>query len=759
MGTTVQDAFLLSLGCTLILLAPLFAEAVQFETLSHLKPRADDKTQTKAVRDLLERLVKDRAGEFVVSVNRSVAVNELETYELRSVAGGKQVSVVGSTGVAAATGIYYYLKYYCKCHISWSGDQLNVPRPLPQVQGVVRVTTPNRFRYYQNVCTQSYSMVWWDWNRWEREIDWMALQGINLPLAFVGQEFIWEKVFLTLGMNQSQIDDYTSGPAFLAWARMGNIHSWAGPLPRSWHLNQVALQYQILQRMRSLGIIPVLPAFAGLVPEAIIKLFPSVNATRLAPWSSFDCSMSCSWLIDPEDPMFMEIGAQFLKAMIAEYGTDNIYNADTFNEMTPTSSDPAYLSAVSSAIYKSMTLVDFDAIWLMQGWLFVHSPQFWKPPQAEALLRGVPIGKMIVLDLFAETQPIYTTTHSFYGQPFIWCMLHNFGGNLGLFGAIENVNSGPSRARTFPNTTMVGTGLTPEGIEQNDIMYELMNELGWRKDPLNLQEWVPLYAHRRYGTNNTDVITAWQLLSRSIYNCTTFVHNHNRSPLVHRPHLQMSTDIWYNKSDVYEAWKLMHTAMRSVPQSDTFQYDLVDITREAVQLLITDYYIDIRNAFHNSSVLELLTAGGVLVYDLLPELDNLLSSDVHFLLGRWIEAAKKIKTSDKEAELYDMNARNQLTLWGPKGNILDYGNKEWGGLINDYYSLRWSLFVHTLVSCINEGVPFDQKQFNNEVFKVESSFIENGVTYSSKPVGNAYEIASRIFLKYYPDALKRMHKT
>ena len=34
---------------------------------------------------------------------------------------------------------------------------------------------------------RSYSMAYWDWDRWEAEIDWMALQGINLPLAFTGK--------------------------------------------------------------------------------------------------------------------------------------------------------------------------------------------------------------------------------------------------------------------------------------------------------------------------------------------------------------------------------------------------------------------------------------------------------------------------------------------------------------------------------------------------------------------------------------------
>lgn len=44
------------------------------------------------------------------------------------------------------------------------------------------------------MCTQSYSFLWWDWARWEQEIDWMALNGINLALAWSGQEAIWQRV-------------------------------------------------------------------------------------------------------------------------------------------------------------------------------------------------------------------------------------------------------------------------------------------------------------------------------------------------------------------------------------------------------------------------------------------------------------------------------------------------------------------------------------------------------------------------------------
>lgn len=393
----------------------------------------------------------------------------------------------------------------------------------------------------------------------------------------------------------------------------------------------------------------------------------------------------------------------------------------------------------------------------MQGWLFFSDAAFWKPAQIQALLQGVPIGRMIVLDLFAETEPIFSYTESFYGQPFIWCMLHNFGGNSGFFGTVESINSGPFNALHFPNSTLVGIGMTPEGIEQNPVIYELMSELAWRKEPVNLSKWASLYAVRRYGSTQENLTTAWKLLFSSVYNCTVpHYRNHNHSPLVRRPSFHMNTGIWYNPADLYKAWKLFIEAGPSLMSKETFRYDLVDVTRQVLQDLTTSFYQDIIGAFLKQKMPELLTAGGVLIYDLLPELNRLLSSNHNFLLGTWLERARSIAIDEKEAQLYDMNARNQVTLWGPSGEILDYASKEWGGLIEDYYAQRWSLFVQILVECLDSGQPFKQDAFNKAVFQIEKGFIYNGQQYSTKPQGDTYEIAHRIFLKYYPQALERL---
>ncbi|EPS59011.1 hypothetical protein M569_15800, partial [Genlisea aurea] len=160
---------------------------------------------------------------------------------------------------------------------------------------------------------------------------------------------------------------------------------------------------------------------------------------------------------------------------------------DTFNENTPPTNDPAFISSLGSAVYNAMSKANADAVWLMQGWLFYSDSSFWKPPQMKALLHSVPFGKMIVLDLFADVKPIWKTSSQFYHTPYIWCMLHNFGGNIEMYGVLDAVASGPINARTSSNSTMVGVGMCMEGIEQNPVVYELMSEMAFRHDPIQLE--------------------------------------------------------------------------------------------------------------------------------------------------------------------------------------------------------------------------------------------------------------------------------
>ena len=130
--------------------------------------------------------------------------------------------------------------------------------------------------------------------------------------------------------------------------------------------------------------------------------------------------------------------------------------------MQPPTADPTYLKSASTAVYAAMAKADPDAIWLMQGWLFINA--WWNQAGTiSAYLSGVPRGKMWILDLFGDSTPIWSRTASYYGHPFIWCTLLNFGGQQGLFGNVDQLLSNAELA-IDGNSTVNGVGITMEGI-------------------------------------------------------------------------------------------------------------------------------------------------------------------------------------------------------------------------------------------------------------------------------------------------------
>jgi alpha-N-acetylglucosaminidase len=133
------------------------------------------------------------------------------------------------------------MRYYLKCDLHWEHGGGMSFDTFPTSLELLPVPTENKrvvflsqWRYYQNTCTASYSFAWKDWSQWEYEIDWAAINGYNLPLAFTGQEIVWQQLWKQYGVSNEGLQQYFSGPAFLAWQRMANIRAFAGPLTQNW---------------------------------------------------------------------------------------------------------------------------------------------------------------------------------------------------------------------------------------------------------------------------------------------------------------------------------------------------------------------------------------------------------------------------------------------------------------------------------------------------------------------------------------------
>ena len=214
---------------------------------------------------LINRVIPGRASGFVVE--DLPAKEGTDVFEIES--RNDKIVLRGKNGVSIASALYFYLSHFCHCQITWNGSNLNIPKQLPRVSQKIHRTSPYPYRYYLNYCTFNYSMSWWDWKRWEKEIDWMALHGINMPLAITGEEYTWYTVYKEMGFTDQDLKSFFCGPAYFSWFWMGNLDGWGGPLPLSWMQNHMILQQKIVQRERELGMKPVLPAFTGHVPACI----------------------------------------------------------------------------------------------------------------------------------------------------------------------------------------------------------------------------------------------------------------------------------------------------------------------------------------------------------------------------------------------------------------------------------------------------------------------------------------------------------
>ena len=341
-------------------------------------------SEVKSMRALLNRVLPEHQQYFTIKQ----LPNKGEDYFTLSSKNGKIV-IGGNTANSMAVGLNHYLRYYCNVSIGWFvDDKYEMPDKLPAIEGEVCIKARCKERFFLNYCTYGYTMPWWKWREWEHFIDWMALQGVNMPLSITGQESVWYRVWSKLGLSDEEIRNYFTGPAHLPWHRMNNIDYWQGGVPMSWLESQEVLQKQIVARERELNMRPVLPAFAGHVPQELKRIYPNAKMDKLACWAGFSAPYSPT-LLDTSDPLYSKIQKLFIEEQTALYGTDHIYGLDVFNEMEPPSWEPEYLARISQQVYESLRKADKNAEWLQMSWLFYHKREQWTSERIEAYLKVV----------------------------------------------------------------------------------------------------------------------------------------------------------------------------------------------------------------------------------------------------------------------------------------------------------------------------------------------------------------------------------
>lgn len=693
------------------------------------------------IQGLLERIDKGASRKFVIEQVKSPT----DFFELDQK--GDKVVIRGNNYVSIATGVNWYLKYYTGIQLSWNGMTAQLPAVLPAVPQKERHETDLKYRYDFNYCTYSYTMAFWDWDRWEKEIDWMALHGINLPLAVVGADVVWYNVLTKLGYTKDEINEFIAGPAFQGWWLMNNLEGWGGPNPDSWYKQRETLQKQILKRMREYGIRPVLPGYSGMVPHNAKERL-GLNVSDPGLW----CGYRRPAFLQPTDPRFNEIADLYYKEMSRLYGKADFYSMDPFHEGGNVAG--VDLNAAGQAIWGAMKKANPKAVWVAQA---------WQANPRQKMIENLPAGDLIVLDLFAESRPQWGDPEStwyrkegFGKHDWLYCMLLNYGGNVGLHGKMKHVIDEFYKAKTSSfGKTMKGVGMTMEGSENNPVMFELLCELPWRPARFDKDEWLKNYTVARYGKADKAVQDAWLLLSNTIYNCPAknTQQGTHESVFCGRPDYdvyQVSSwsemEPYYKPEDIIRAAGIMLSAADRFKGNNNFEYDLIDIVRQAVAekgRLVYPIMIDAYKAGEK----ELFAASSQRFLDLILLQDKLLAARPEFKVGTWIEKARNLGTTPEEKDLYEWNARVQVTTWGNRvaadeGGLRDYAHKEWNGLLRDFYYNRWKVWIDRQKAQLN-GAPVKAIDF----YAIEEPWTKQTNPYSSQAEGDVIEVAKEVYAK------------
>lgn len=697
-------------------------------------------TNPTAVTSLIDRIGGSGASSrFVTLVDASLSADGNDIFVLTSQDG--KPCIKGNSVSAVTTGLNWYLNHVAHINLAWNNlttDLTTATLPLPASEEIHRCQAD--YRYYLNYCTFSYSMSTWTWERWQQEIDWMALHGINMPLQIVGLDVVWYKLLTEdYGYTSDEAGKFIAGPCFQAWWGMNNLEGWGGPNPDRWYVRQEALAKKILARQRELGMQPVLPGYSGMVPSDFSSKTGN-SANNQGEW----CYFLRPYILNPNAQAFTDVADKYYKRLSEVMGISMYYSMDPFHEGANTSGID--VAAAYSRIAQAMTKANAEAKWVIQYWQ-------WSSDQYH-VLSSVDKGKLIVLDLFSDA---HTHFGEYQGHDAVYCILPNFGGRTGLFGRLTKVLTDYYKQRD-QYSNVKGVGATPEAIEQVPVLYDALFELPWRTTPPDPKTWMSEYATSRYGLADENAQIAWEKLRNSALNCETGLQGPHEAVLCARPALQVgSVSTWGGTGIFYDAQEVADAAYRLLMarerlSNDNYSYDLTDVTRQA----LTDYAYYLLKAIndaHGSGNKSAYAARRDAYLQLMLDIDELLSTNKNFMLGRWTQMARSVADEMENAGESDRqwleleNARTLITTWGAReqseyGGLRDYSYREWAGMIKDFYYPRWKTFFENL----------DNNSSQPDWFEHDWNWAHNAsLQYSDQPVGETAEVAARVWSNYFVD--------
>lgn len=725
----------------IILAIPNYADAKGVSEKSTYKPCTESSTDTndvnlKAASELIERwLPCEQASQFTLQI-LSPSEDGKETFEI-SEGTGDDIIIAGTNTSALLTGFNWYLKYVANANISLNGDQLNLPDKLPMPERVIRQGTDIAHRFALNDTNEGYTGPYQSWEEWERQIDTFALNGINELQVYVGQEAVYYETFQKFNYSGEEMRDWIPLPAHQPWWLLQNMSAFPSPISKDLIDKRVALGQKIADRLRELGMTPVFPGYYGTVPADFEERNPGALVVPQGSWVGFE---QPDWL-DPTNEHFSQVAEEFYRVQDELFGETTMYKMDLLHEGGI--AGEVDVGDASKAVQQALEVAHPDAIWAILGWQ--------SNPHQETL-KAIDRSKMLILDGLADRYDGLNREQDWLGTPYAFGTIWNFGGHTTMGANMSVWNERFYEWKSKGNSALTGIALIPEAIDNNPIAIDFFTELAWRNEPVDMDEWYAEYAERRYGNADTHSASAWKTIGKSAYSMPSDGWSEAQDGLFSaQPSLTTNTSaVWsptsmrYDPAVFAKALPELLKVDASLRNSSAYRYDLMDVTRQVLSNESRNLLPVIKTAYDAKDAQEFKRLSAKWL-DSMELLDRVVGTNIQTMLGPWLEDAKGFATTEDEQAALEYDARSLVSVWGNESGansgLRDYANREWQGLVGDYYYSRWKTYFDTLdVALETEKKP---KLINWYAFGHE--WAEQPSAYPTKPTGDIYAIAEEVY--------------
>lgn len=723
---TINNIEVLGEDCSFPAKKTIFREPEIFEKTAFAKPVTDDEILDD-VKGIIGRTIGEKYIEqFDLRLDRRLKDDYFSVASLRG-----KIILTSNSGVGLASSFNCYLKEVCNCHVSRFGKQVNLPHNLPQVNGKIDRKTDCKYRYAYNYCTHSYSMAFWGKDEWQKEIDFLAMNGVNLVLDILGMEEVYRRFLTKLGYRHREIKNFLVGPAYYAWFYMSNICSIGGPIHDDFFYEKCELARENHRRMQVLGMDVVLQAYTGIVPRDIQKKDREVPVIEQGKWKGIERPL----IVSPDSVHYIKYAKLFYECQKEVFGDiTHFYAGDVCHEGGKLNKKSAKESFGN--VMESMLQFDKKAVWVVQCWAMNPTPLFTKS------VKPYRDEHMLLLDLNAEKINHNANNMSRLAKynNVLFGLLNNFGGRNGLFGDL------PSLAKDIKETSsrsnFKGLALTAESVNVNPIVTDLFFSCIW-EDVDNVNDWVQKYAVRRYGKENENISKAMEILLKTAYGNDTGALSFGatetmfcRRPL--DPETKMFTargvvKLPYSKEYFDEAVKLFLADYDKFKDNECYIYDAVDLLRQSLANKLSRLAKKTVSAYKSKDYFAFMDYSKRML-DLADMLDRVLLNCKDFSFSSYIEPVCEYteKLDDFTKELYMINAKSLITTWycrllADKGNLHDYAHRQMGDLISSFYKMRWEKLVEQVKIEMDGGKPQEI-----DWFKVEWDWVLKDTHYTKK---------------------------